>query len=37
MTTVEEDGLTRYENNGIVWFVSRKIKVNDIETFIGKY
>ena len=37
MATVDEDELTRYENNGIVWFVSKKIKVNDIETFIGEF
>jgi hypothetical protein len=37
MTTVNEDELTRYENDGIVWFVSKKIKVNDIETFMGEF
>jgi hypothetical protein len=37
MTTVDEDKLTRYENDDIVWLVSKKIKVNDIETFMGEF
>ena len=37
MTTVDEDELTRYENDGVVWFVSKKIKVNDIEIFMREF
>lgn len=37
ISTVDKDKLMRYENDGIVWFVSKKIKVNDIETFIEEF